>query len=648
VNALIGEQTSQRVDIVYKAKKKATQEQSEALTAVAMAVQDDNHYEWVESQVFSDGIIQDRGFMDIRMDFSKDMQGEIRITSEDPVNIMLDPSAKEYDPKSWNEVIKTKWMTLDEIEVQYGDGKRKELEAFVTNANTFGSDSVQYEEDNFGNDQGWYDDFAEITDKHIKRVRVIERQYRKKGMQWYFVDNETGDMAEVPQKTEEDRMRQIASELNLSLVKKKAMKIKWCVSCDGVTLHDDWSIYKNFTIVPYFPYFRRGKPFGVVRNLLSPQEQLNKIESQELHIVNTTSNSGYTVEAGSLVNMTTDELEERGAETGLVLVHAKGSEPPQKIKPNPVPTGIDRMSQKTAASIREISGVREEMLGQTNAEVSGVQMKAAQARGLVQMQVPFDNLARTRYILAERMMELIQDFYTETRVFRMTDQRDPQMRQKEVVINEPQADGTVLNDITLGEYGISISTAPARDSLEETQFAEAISLREAGVAIPDDVVIENSHLQRKNEIAQRVREMQGMGDPTPEQLEMQKMQQEMLIQRAQLELAELDAKVAKLQSEAQLTGAKAQTEGLQPTAMESDHQLEIAKLQAQLQMKVADIKKDLQLAGIHTQANSAQTMHSNLTKRTIEELKNRTQIEVAGLNQLNKPEKSDAPRARSK
>ena len=65
----------------------------------------------------------------------------------------------------------------------------------------------------------------------------------------------------------------------------------------------------------------------MVRNLISPQEQLNKISSQELHIVNTTANSGWIVESGSLTGMTADDLEEHGAETGLVLEYNRGSTP---------------------------------------------------------------------------------------------------------------------------------------------------------------------------------------------------------------------------------------------------------------------------------------------------------------------------------
>ena len=38
-------------------------------------------------------------------------------------------------------------------------------------------------------------------------------------------------------------------------------------------------------------------------------------------------------------------------------------------------------------------------------------------------------------------------------------------------------------------------------AFDEIQFAEAINLRSAGVAIPDDAVIEYSHLARKAELA---------------------------------------------------------------------------------------------------------------------------------------------------
>ena len=159
----------------------------------------------------------------------------------------------------------------------------------------------------------------------------------------FYLDPVTGDMRDVPYNWTKKKREQFADQFGLDMLTKTVRKVRWTVTADTVVLFDDWSPYKNFTIVPYFPYFRRGKPFGMVRNLLSPQEQLNKITSQELHILNTTANSGWIVENGSLAGMTPDDLEEHGAETGLVLEFNRGSSPPAKIPPNQIPTGLDRL-----------------------------------------------------------------------------------------------------------------------------------------------------------------------------------------------------------------------------------------------------------------------------------------------------------------
>ena len=130
----------------------------------------------------------------------------------------------------------------------------------------------------------------------------------------------------------------------------------------------------------------------MVRNLMSPQEQLNKISSQELHIVNTTANSGWIVESGSLTGMNADDLEEHGAETGLVLEFNRGSTPPGKIPPNQIPTGLDRIAMKAANNIKTISGISDAMLGTDGAEVSGIAIQQKQSMGALMIQVPLDNL----------------------------------------------------------------------------------------------------------------------------------------------------------------------------------------------------------------------------------------------------------------
>lgn len=614
VNTILGEQSSRRADIQFKPRRGGDQAVADTLTKLYLQISDNNKLDWVEQQVFSDGLIMDgRGYFDVRMDFSDHVEGEVRITAKDPLDVLIDPDAKEADPKTWNEVFETKWMTLDEIEESYGKKKAEQLQFIAENGNSFGRDSIEYEENRYGDLNPEDDLFGSSVSpddddyRNIKALRIVERQYKLMSRVMCFVDPDTGDSREAPDAWSETKAKKFAKEYNLTLISKLKRKVRWTVTCDKVVLHDDWSPYNDFTIVPFFAYFRRGRPFGVVRNLLSPQEQLNKIASQELHIVNTTANSGWMVESGSLVGMTADDLEEHGAETGLVLEYARGTTPPQKITPNTIPTGLDRIGQKAQANIKAISGINDSMLGSDSAEVSGVAIQAKQNRGVVMIQVPLDNLKKARQYLAEKVLNLVQTFYTEQRVIQITNEADPLKPREELVVNEMTPEGQIVNDLTVGEYDVIIATAPARDSFDEVQFAEALGLRQAGVAIPDDAIIEYSHLTKKGELAKRIRMMTGV-EQSPEQQELNQMKAQMEMQADQLALAKLEAEVKKLQSEAAMNIAK-----VQDTA-EVEPQLRMQELQAKLEMKMQELALRRELADLTNQTRTNQSETNAATR----------------------------------
>jgi len=609
VNTILGEQSNRRADIKFKPRRGGSEEVAHTLNKLYMQIADNNKLDWVEQQVFSDGLIMDgRGYFDVRMDFSDHVEGEIRITAKDPLDILIDPDAKDADPKTWGEVFETKWMTLDEIEELYGKSKAERLLFVAENGMSFGPDSVEYQETRFGDTDNNDDHFGagvpgDDEYRNVKSLRVVERQHKKLVRCTFLVDPNTGDQRPAPSAWTDGKTKKFAKKYGLELISKAVRKVRWTVTCDQVVLHDDWSPYNQFTIVPFFCYFRRGNPFGVVRNLLSPQEQLNKIASQELHIVNTTANSGWMVESGSLVGMTADDLEEHGAETGLVLEYARGTTPPQKIQANQIPTGLDRIAQKAAANIKTISGVNDSMLGTDSSEVSGIAIQAKQNRGAVMIQVPLDNLRKARQYLAEKVLNLVQTFYTEERVIQVTNEDDPLKPREEMVINEQTPEGEVINNLMLGEYDVVVATAPARDSFDEVQFAEAINLRQAGVAIPDDAIVEYSHLARKGELAKRIRTLTGQEPMTEEQAAAAAQQAEIEMMGIQLEIAKQEAEIKKIQSEAAVNIAKVQD------VAEVDPQMRMAELQAKIDMsqQQLDLRRELSSATNQQRADQMQT-----------------------------------------
>lgn len=605
INAVLGEQRTRRADVQFKPRGNGVQETAEVLTKLYLQIADNNKMDWLESQVFADGLIQDRGYYDVRIDFKDHIQGEVRVTTKDPLDILIDPDAKEYDPRTWNEIFETKWMSLDQIEEQYGQEQADRLRVAAEYGDTMGQDSVEYEETRYGDTYTGVEYSQSATanpeeNRQLRAIRVIERQYYQLKECMYYVDEVTGDMRAVPQNWSKRKREKFADDFGLDILTRQDRKVRWTVTADKVVLHDDWSPYDCFTIVPYFPYWRRGRPFGMVRNLISPQEQLNKISSQELHIVNTTANSGWIVETGSLQGMTADDLEEHGAETGLVLEYNRGSSPPAKIPPNQIPTGLDRISQKAALNIKQISGISDAMLGMDSPEVSGVAIRAKQNRGATMIQVPLDNLVKTRQYLAEHILFMIQRFYTEERIVQITDDSGATPRQVPLRLNAVTPEGRIVNDLTLGEYDVVIDSMPARDNFDEVQFAEAIELRQAGVPIPDDLIVQYSHLAKKGEIAQRIRMMQGMEPPSEEQAQIQAFQAEAEIKKIQLEIAKMEAEVQNLQSQAQLNIAKAQESA-------SDPQIKVAEIQSKMQMKQQELALRQQLSALTNDMRKGQS-----------------------------------------
>ena len=72
------------MDVNFKPRGNGKQDVADVLTKLYMQIGDNNKLSWVESQVFSDGLIQDRGWFDVRIDFDDHIQGEVRITAKDP------------------------------------------------------------------------------------------------------------------------------------------------------------------------------------------------------------------------------------------------------------------------------------------------------------------------------------------------------------------------------------------------------------------------------------------------------------------------------------------------------------------------------------------------------------------------------------
>jgi hypothetical protein len=645
IGNVMGEQIQNRTDISFQPRSGAPMETAEILTKVYRQIADSNQLDWKRSDVFCDGVITSRGFFDVRLDFDDSMMGEVRITRLNPKNVLVDPDAEDYDPDEWNDVLTTKWLTWQDIEMLYGKNKAEALKTRATSVYPYGYDSIERERDRFGAAYPQNYDNAPLDAANVLRnIRIIERQYRELQRQEHFVDLQTGDLRPVPDNWSRERIGMAVQQFNLGLTKKLVKRIKWVVTADNEVLHEDWSAVQHFTVVPYFPYFRHGKTIGLVENLLDPQEYLNKVTSQELHVINTTANSGWKVKTGAMTNMTIDELEQprRGDRAGRRAErHGRaGQDLPQ---PDPHRAGALQLQGRGAHQV--ISGVTDYMTGSAREDVSAKAVALNQNRGSLNLAGPQDALQRTDFLLARNILTSCRSIYTEPRILNITANRLTS-ETEQVEVNQPDLyTGAILNDLTIGEYDIIVSNTPARETLEDSQFEQAVSLRELGVNIPDETLIENSRLNRRGDIIKQMREASsGEEAQRQKQLEDMAVELELAKKRSEAERAGADAELKTAKAEETLLKARIEAQNIGQDL--AQRQQEALARMAEAEAKLAE--REMQLAQSVREFEEKMRQNAELHDQKIEQDQEKHALAMEQREEQNKAAKQQKPATKEK
>jgi hypothetical protein len=158
-------------------------------------------------------------------------------------------------------------------------------------------------------------------------------------------------------------------------------------------------------------------------------------------------------------------------------------------------------------------------------------------------------------------------------------------------------------------------------------------MRNAGVMVPDHVVIENSQLLHRTEIAELVRQMQGLGEPSPEQQAQQQAMAEFQGQMMQAELQQNIAKGQLLQAQAMQAAAKAgELEGAKQAQfieLQKDLEVELRRLDQRWAELQANLANKLELANLHAGAKTDLTKYQTVAKQTMEQARLRTEQQKA-------------------
>ena len=514
LDLLCGMERKARTDPKAYPRTPAEEDRADAATQCLRYIADDNSFSLVRSQVFDCMLVEGAGGADLGLEDDGQGSCNITITTIPWDRIWYDPHSRSYDFSDARYKGMVIWTDRDALEEMYpGEDVQDVIES------SFSSTDYQY------NDRP---ETAFWTDNNRTRIRLVQCDWAERGTWWRATYTKSGLLA-APQRS-----------------KFKDRKGK---SCSGLLLQ---SSYIN----------RENQRYGMVRGLISLQDEINKRRSKALHLLSVR-----------------QVIAEQGAVPDVDKARREVAKPDGYIETMPglkfeitetsdLAAGQFQLLQHATAEM-QLSGPNAAMSGTDPRELSGRAILAQQAGGAAQNEpladaLRFwsrrvyescwmaareywkagkwvrvtDDLNETRWVGINRpvrLMDKLADMPEQHRAMVMQQMQpplqpgDPRLQQ---VIG-------IENDISDLDVDITIEEGIDIPSLQAEEFQSLVQLASVQPGlIPGDVLIAASGLRDKDMILERMKEHQ------QQQQQAQQAAGQAAQQHAQAQVADLQSKAA--------------------------------------------------------------------------------------------------------
>lgn len=470
------------------------------------------------SEAFEGGLVTGMNLLHVWMDYRTDpVNGNIKVDNCSYNSFLIDPFFKKADLSDCNAIWKRSYLTKREcisLMPNYADiilGLQPSETGTRDSKFQFMPESYNYSMRNLLTyDEFWY------------------RDYRKQKL---LVDIQTGETTEWKSQDEDALKDFLLQYPQITLIDSEIPTVKCAIVVQGRVLYDGPNPMgiDKYPFVPIFAYYTPQSPYfpwrvqGVVRNLRDPQYLYNRRKIIELDILESQINSGWKYKEDALVNPKDVFLSGQGR--GLALKAEAMMTDVEQILPPQIPPSMIQLSEILAKEVQEISGVNEELLGSALDDKAGILSMLRQGAGLTTLQGLFDNLDRAQKILGSLFLDLIQANFTPGKVQKILENQQPTAQ---------------FYNKAFGKYSAAIEDGLNTTTQRQMQMAQLLQLREAGVPVPSDLLLESSTLQNKKELVEAVKKTeQGQAKMAQDQAQMQMAQLQ-----AQLQLTQAQAHAA--------------------------------------------------------------------------------------------------------
>jgi intein/homing endonuclease len=393
-----------------------------------------------------------------RMCYEEDTKGKYVEEKLPPLEMYWDYNARRKNLKDSRRRARLRQMPLADAREEFPGFDDRELDAAWAIGND-PEDEEKTREQKRIRDENQPTNFDERADVHVLQYQWWEREP-------YFLvaDPIENKKIEMPP----DKFRKLEARMKLLGMKLTAIKMKRRVfkqAFIGSVVLDmgDGPAPDQFTLkcMTGEPDEKHGVFFGLIRIMRDPQKWANKWLSQTLHIMNSNAKGGIMVEPDFFEDQRKGE-ESYAQPNGVTVVKKgglSGQNPKWVKKPTTeFPAGFYQLLEFAVSSLRDVTGINLELLGQRDINQPGILEAMRKQAGMTVLATLFDSLRRFRKEVGKIRLYFLQNFLNDGRLVR-------------VIGPEGAKALPLLRDKTLGEYDVHIDDAPTSPNQKQANWA---------------------------------------------------------------------------------------------------------------------------------------------------------------------------------
>lgn len=510
VHMIEGHQRRNRKSTIVTPVENGDTETADQFTKILMWVNNQENVLETISKSFHGALITGMNFLQVWVDYRSDpVNGNIKVDNCSYNSFLIDPFFRKSDLSDCNFIWKRSYLTKRECISMMPDHTDTILGLMGNDNNRDGKFQFLPESYNYGmKDLLTYDEY-------------YYRDFRKQKL---LVDTKTGEAQEW-RSQDEDRLKEFLRIYpEVTVIESDVPTVRLAVLVQGKVLYDGPNPLgiDSYPFIPTFAYYYPELPYfpyriqGVVRGLRDSQYLYNRRKVIELDILESQVTSGFLYKENSLVNPKDVFLSGQGR--GIALKEEAAMTDVQPIPAPAIPPSMIELSKILGDEISQISGINEELLGSANDDKAGILSMLRQGAGLTTLQILFDQLDVTQKLLGKMMIDIIQANFTPGKIKKILEGKEPTAQ---------------FYNKAFGKYDAVVEEGLNTTTQKQMQFSQLLQLREAGVPIPDDVLLEASTMQNKKELIEAIQKSQ----QAQQQQAQQQMQSQMELQQAQADLA---------------------------------------------------------------------------------------------------------------